>query len=195
MLIHKKLPSLFYAQFTSALVKLSILSLVVLPFIGCSEGGNGTEPLISSLSTPTDPQQSEDAQSEPNPNEIAPNEQEDTAMSSIAPEETAPLPDEAVEADLEPPPPTGATAQLNWAASSDPNVQGYFVHFGKQSSGAPGSCSYEQSQRVGPPPATITGLDPNTPYFFAISAFGESESEEETPCSNEIVVVTPAVQS
>ena len=172
-----------------------MLTLIVLPFVGCSEGGSGTEPLISSLSTPTDPQQSEDAQSDPNLTEIAPNEKEDTAMSPISPEEMEPLPDEVTEADLEPPPPTGATAQVNWDASSDPNVQGYFLHYGKQSPGAPGSCSYEQSQRVGPPPATITGLEPNTPYFFAISAFGEAENEEETPCSNEIVVVTPAVQS
>jgi hypothetical protein len=90
---------------------------------------------------------------------------------------------------------TGATARVTWDASSDPNVQGYFIHYGKQSSGQHGSCSYEESQRVGPPPATITGLEPNTPYFFAISAFGESESESETPCSNEIIVVTSAAQS
>lgn len=35
--------------------------------------------------------------------------------------------------------------------------------------------------------ATITGLDPNSPYFFAVSAFnGESGS-----CSNEVSTVTP----
>lgn len=192
MLIRKTLTSLSCPTFTNSMVKLVLLGLIVLPFAGCGESGNGTGPLVSSLSAPTDPQQSEEAQSDQNPSEIAPGEPEEMVMSS---EELEPLPDEATEGDLEPPPPTGATAQLNWDASSDPNVQGYFIHYGKQSSGAPGSCSYEQSQRVGQPPASITGLEPNTPYFFAISAFGESESEEETPCSNEIIVVTPAVQS
>ncbi len=91
--------------------------------------------------------------------------------------------------------PTGATARLTWDASADPDVQGYFVHYGKKSSGEPGSCSYEESQRVGAPPATITGLEPNTVYFFSISAFGESESESDSPCSNEVLVVTPSVQS
>ncbi len=91
--------------------------------------------------------------------------------------------------------PTGVTAQLTWDVSTDPNVQGYFIHYGKQSPREYGSCSYEESQRVGTPPATITGLESNTPYFFAISAFGESESEAETPCSNEVLVVTPATQS
>lgn len=90
---------------------------------------------------------------------------------------------------------TGATARLTWDASNDPNVQGYFIHYGKRSPAEYGSCSYEESQRVGDPPATITGLEPNTPYFFAISAFGESESESDSPCSNEVLVVTPSVQS
>jgi hypothetical protein len=180
-----------YRHFTIALASLIALSVIILPLAGCSDGGQG-EPNLASLSTPTDPPQSEDAQSDPNATEIAPGEQEEMAMSPEP--EPEPLPDEATEGDLEPPPPTGATAQLNWEASTDPNVLGYFVHYGKQSPGEYGSCSYEKSQRVGPPPATITELDPNTPYFFAISAFGESESEEETPCSNEIIVVTPAVQ-
>jgi len=90
---------------------------------------------------------------------------------------------------------TGATARLTWDASNDPDVQGYFIHYGKRSPAEYGSCSYEESQRVGAPPATITGLEPNTPYFFAISAFGESESESDSPCSNEVLVVTPSVQS
>ena len=177
---------------TIALIPLLALSTIVLPLAGCSGDEQGG-PSIASLSTPTEPDQNKDAQSDLNPTETAANEQDDLmiSMESIEPE---PLPNEVAEAGLEPPPPTGATAQLNWDASSDPNVQGYFVHYGKQSSGEPGSCSYEESQRVGAPPATITGLEPNTPYFFAISAFSEAESESETPCSNEVLLISSPAQ-
>lgn len=178
--------------FTIVLAHLIVLSTIVLPLAGCSQDGQGG-PSLSSLSTPTDTHQSEDTQSKPNPTETVANEQENSEMALISAEEES-LPNEFAEADLEPPPPTGATAQVKWDASSDPNVQGYFIHYGKRSSGEYGSCSYEESQRVGAPPATITGLEPNTAYFFAISAFGESESESETPCSNEIIVVTSAAQ-
>jgi len=179
---------------TIALVSLLVLSTIVLPLAGCSDGGQGG-PSISSLSTPTDNQPSENTEADATSTETAANEQENSEVSLISPEpEIESLPNEFAEADLEPPQPTGATVQMNWDASSDPNVQGYFIHYGKRSSGEHGSCSYEQSQRVGAPPATITELEPHTPYFFAISAFGESESESETPCSNEVLVVTSAAQ-
>jgi hypothetical protein len=181
---------------TIALVSLLALSTIVLPLAGCSDGGQGG-PSISSLSTPTDNQPSENTEADTTSTETAANEQENSEASLISPEpepEIESLPNEFAEADLEPPQPTGATAQMNWDASSDPNVQGYFVHYGKRSSGEHGSCSYDESQRVGAPPATITGLEPHTAYFFAISAFGESESESETPCSNEVLVVTSAAQ-
>lgn len=92
---------------------------------------------------------------------------------------------------------TGATARLTWEAYPDSSVAGYFVHYGKQSSGEPGSCSYEESQSVESPPAIITGLEPNTPYFFAVSAYGGElgESESSSPCSNEVLIVTPPAQS
>ncbi|HSA85717.1 MAG TPA: fibronectin type III domain-containing protein [Nitrospira sp.] len=121
---------------------------------------------------------------------VSGDEEFDLAASVVDPAELDPAEQEKMAISM-----IGATARVTWDASSDPNVQGYFIHYGKQSSGQHGSCSYEESQRVGPPPATITGLEPNTPYFFAISAFGESESESETPCSNEIIVVTSAAQS
>jgi hypothetical protein len=117
-------------------------------------------------------------------------EELDLAATLVDPAEVDPAEMEKVAISM-----TGATVRVTWDASSDPNVQGYFVHYGKRSPGEYGSCSYEESQRVGSPPATITGLEPNTVYFFAISAFGEAESEAETPCSNEITVVTPSVQS
>jgi Fibronectin type III domain len=181
---------------TIALVSLLVLSTLVLPLAGCSDGGQGG-PSISSLSTPTDNQPSENTEADTTSTETAANEQENLELSLASPEpepEIESLPNESAEADLEPPQPTGATAQMNWEASSDPNVQGYFIHYGKRSSGEHGSCSYDESQRVGAPPATITGLEPHTAYFFAISAFGESESESETPCSNEVLVVTSAAQ-
>jgi hypothetical protein len=184
---------------TIALVSLLVMSTIVLPLAGCSDNGQGG-PSISSLSTPTDNQPSENTEADTTSTDTDANEQDDPTISMTSteieplPEEIEPLPNEAAEASLEPPPPTGATAQVDWDASSDPNVQGYFIHYGKRSSGEHGSCSYEESQRVGSPPATITGLEPHTAYFFAISAFGESESEAETPCSNEIVVVTSAAQ-
>lgn len=35
--------------------------------------------------------------------------------------------------------------------------------------------------------ATVTGLDPNTPYYFAVSAYNGLSG----PCSNEALTVTP----
>ena len=173
-----------------SMVGLILLSLMALSFVSCSESGNGTEPLVSSLSPPTEQTASVGA-GEGDENQIT----EPTENEAQDPEVLANIPDpdeqEAPEI-LSPPIATGVTTQLTWEASTDPNVLGYFVHYGKQSPGEYGSCSYEQSQRVGAPPATITDLEPNTPYFFAVSAFGESESESDTPCSNEIIVVTPA---
>ncbi|MDF0651051.1 MAG: fibronectin type III domain-containing protein [Nitrospira sp.] len=55
----------------------------------------------------------------------------------------------------------------------------------------PSSCSSGESQAVEAPAATITGLEPNTRYAFAIRAFNESESL----CSNEITAVTPPAES
>jgi hypothetical protein len=57
----------------------------------------------------------------------------------------------------------------------------------------PSSCSSGESQAVAAPAATITGLEPNTRYLFAIRAFNGNESE--SLCSNEIAAVTPSAQS
>jgi len=48
--------------------------------------------------------------------------------------------------------PTGATASLVWDPVPDPSVIAYNVHYGKQSAGQPGSCSYSNSQTVNSPP-------------------------------------------
>ncbi len=81
----------------------------------------------------------------------------------------------------------GATASLAWSPVPDPSVMAYFVHYGRQSPGQPGSCAYEQSQYVGSPSATITGLEPNTLYYFTVSAYNGLESA----CSSEVSTVTP----
>lgn len=86
--------------------------------------------------------------------------------------------------------PTGATASLAWDPVQDQTVYAYYVHYGRQSAGQPGSCNYEDSQYVSSPSATITGLDPNTQYYFSVSAYNGLSS----PCSNEVSTVTPAAQ-
>ena len=90
--------------------------------------------------------------------------------------------------------PVGATASLAWSPVQDPSVTAYFVHYGRQSPGQPGSCTYESSEHVAAPSspgtnlsATVTNLDPNTVYYFTVSAYNGLESA----CSNEVSTVTP----
>jgi hypothetical protein len=82
--------------------------------------------------------------------------------------------------------PVGATASLEWLPVEDPSVIAYFVHYGRQSPGQPGSCTYESSMYVDSPSATVPNLDPNTTYYFAVSAYNGLES----PCSEEVSTVT-----
>lgn len=82
---------------------------------------------------------------------------------------------------------TGVTASLAWdPVHPDPSVYGYFVHYGRQSPGQSGSCSYESSMYVTSPEATVTNLDPNTRYYFTVSAYNGRESA----CSSEVSTVT-----
>lgn len=82
----------------------------------------------------------------------------------------------------------GATASLTWIAVQDTTVSGYYVHYGKISTGQAGSCSYEDQQFVSSPSATITNLDNAARYYFAVSAYNGLEST----CSNEVWTDTPA---
>ena len=82
--------------------------------------------------------------------------------------------------------PVGATASLEWEPVQDPSVIAYFVHYGHQSPGQPGSCNYESSMYVDSPSATVPDLDPNTTYYFAVSAYNGLES----PCSEEVSTIT-----
>jgi hypothetical protein len=80
-----------------------------------------------------------------------------------------------------------ATASLAWSPVPDPSVSTYFVHYGPQSPNQSGSCTYESSMQVTSPSATITNLEPNTLYYFTVSAYNGLESA----CSNEVSTVTP----
>ncbi|TMQ25918.1 MAG: fibronectin type III domain-containing protein [Nitrospirae bacterium] len=82
---------------------------------------------------------------------------------------------------------TGITASLEWSPVPDRSVYAYFVHYGQRSPGHHGSCNYEASMWVDSPSATITDLDPNIRYYFAVSAYNGREGA----CSNEVSVVTP----
>ena len=86
---------------------------------------------------------------------------------------------------------TGATASLAWDPVQDPSVYAYYVHYGRQSAGQPGACTYEDSMYVSSPSATVVGLEPNTRYFFSVSAYNGLQG----PCSNEVSTVTPSAQT
>jgi len=82
--------------------------------------------------------------------------------------------------------PVGITASLAWNPVQDPSIDGYFVYYGRQSPGRPGSCTYERSTFVTSPSVTVTNLEPDTRYYFTVSAYNGLESA----CSNEVSTVT-----
>ena len=85
--------------------------------------------------------------------------------------------------------PAGVTASLAWHPVQDPSIIGYFVHYGRQSPGHRGSCAYEHSMHVISPEATLTHLEPDTRYYFTVSAYNGLES----PCSSEVSTVTDSL--
>jgi len=80
---------------------------------------------------------------------------------------------------------TGGTARLMWDPVPDASISSYFVHYGRQSSTQSGSCGYERAMSVDSPPATVTNLDLDIRYYFAVSAYNGVESS----CSNEVSIV------
>lgn len=108
--------------------------------------------------------------------------------------------------------PSGITANLSWDQPPGFSVTGYTIYYGK-SSQDPQSvetmseesnpeelqaeelswCSQGESKTVEAPSTIITGLQPNTSYFFAIRAFTKNESE--SLCSNAIVMITPPAEA
>ncbi|MCP9471284.1 MAG: fibronectin type III domain-containing protein [Nitrospira sp.] len=81
---------------------------------------------------------------------------------------------------------TGATVTLAWDPVADPTVVGYYIHYGRQSPNQPGSCAYEESLFVSSPQGTVTDLDSNSTYYFAVSAYNGLQSA----CSNEVQTAT-----
>ncbi|MEP6960355.1 MAG: fibronectin type III domain-containing protein [Nitrospirota bacterium] len=84
-----------------------------------------------------------------------------------------------------------ATASLVWDPVQDPSIMGYFVHYGRQSPHHSGSCAYEHSTYSADADFTITHLDPNTRYYFVVSAYNGLESA----CSHEVSIITPAASA
>ncbi|MCP9446447.1 MAG: fibronectin type III domain-containing protein [Nitrospira sp.] len=81
---------------------------------------------------------------------------------------------------------TGAAVTLAWDPVADPTVVGYYIHYGKQSPNQAGSCTYEESLFVSSPQGTVTDLDSNSTYYFAVSAYNGLHST----CSNEVQTTT-----
>lgn len=195
-----------------------ILIGITVPFalstiLGCGGGGENS-PASSNLSTsPSAEAGSASTETDSRSSEIASLPGELHAGDAEAPEDalalspdsnlTAGSPDEpAIDS---PPPqapagtpivtlnstPMGASAEVVWQPSADSSVKGYYIYYGRQSSGEPGVCSYEGRYSVESPSVTITELEPNSPYFFAVS----SHSSFESPCSNETAVITPPAKA
>lgn len=82
--------------------------------------------------------------------------------------------------------PAGAVARLDWTPvvplPGEPPILGYYIHYGKGSPGQAGSCSYEDVKFVNTPSGTVTGLDMDSRYYFAVSAYNGVEGA----CSNEV---------
>ncbi len=173
------------------LVHLILLMLLLMPLAGCTGEGAGG-PLISSLSAPTDATAGLGSDQAPHSEATDPDGEEDPTITMTST-------------------PTGVTAHVTWVHPPGMNVAGYNIYYRKQPPAEPSSeessleepaseesgseesssCSSGESQTVEAPAATITGLEPNTRYLFAIRAFNESKSL----CSNEIAAVTPPAES
>lgn len=198
MLMRESLASLVTWKLIFLMTHLAFFTFLLMPLAGCSNDGAGG-PTISSLSKPT--------------NATAGLDSDSTTDSDI--EDSAGQEDPVITMTSTP---TGVTANVTWDPPPDIKVTGYQIYYEKRSpenqsseestekeldglegsdrpeepvSDKPSLCSYGESQTVEAPSATIIGLEPNTPYVFAIRAFNESESL----CSNEIPAITPSDQS
>jgi len=178
----------------NSLISLTFPALLILPLlslVGCT-GEGGDAPIGSNLSPSPDPIGELGSDHTSSSDAADSRDEEDPALTMI-------------------PTPTGVTARLDWGRPSTINADRFYIYYRKRSLEEPNSdeslagesrpeewnseestaCSDRESQVVETPPATITGLEPNTQYVFAIRAVNESESL----CSNEITVVTPPTPS
>ncbi len=204
MLTSNALVNLAFRPCINSMVHLMLVIVSGVALLGCSgEGGGG--PVISSISTqanqPIGP--ASDLTSRPVDTRPASLSLTDDGMADFSSEfppgplyaDDPPSRSESSEDDpmtIVTSTPTGVTVRLYWPRSPDGNIFGYSVYYGKEPAQEEGSCSsYEAHQVVEAPPATITGLEPDTLYFFAIKQFNESDKS----CVNEIIVPTPPAET
>lgn len=81
---------------------------------------------------------------------------------------------------------TGSTVSLAWDSVNDPSVVGYYIHYGKQSPNQSGSCAYDRAIFTDSQQGIVTGLDPGSTYYFAVSAYNGVRGD----CSNEVSAQT-----
>ena len=192
----RTLASITFPKSSFSMSHLILVIPLLMPLGGCSNDGAGG-PVISSLSTPADAEAGSDSDQAHHSGATDADGEEDPTITMT-------------------PTPTGVIAHVTWVHPPGMSVAGYDIYYRKQSAAEPSSpessseepaskepasgefdseeqssCSSGESQTVEAPAATITGLEPNTRYSFAIRAFNESESL----CSNEITATTPSAQS
>ncbi len=198
MLMREALADLGSRKCIISMAHLMLVIVLLAALNGCTENGGGQA--ISSLSTPVNATAEPSSEMSPRSTD-APQARQAYSVSFPATEETTDVASDLSYTDGPPPrsessddpmttvtsTPTGVTVRLYWQHSAEANIFGYYVYYGKQPAQESGSCSsYEANQAVEAPPATITGLEPDTLYFFAIKKFNESENS----CSEEIMVTT-----
>lgn len=199
MLMREALANLVSRIYIISVADLMLVIVLLAALNGCAEDGGGQA--ISSLSTPVNTTVGQS--SEPSPSFTDAHQARPAYSASFAPtEETTDLTADLVYTDGPPPrsesaddlattvtsTPTGVTVRLYWPRSADSNILGYYVYYGREPAQEEGLCSsYEAHQVVEAPPATITGLDHDTLYFFAVKKFNESDHS----CSEEMMVDTP----
>ena len=195
MLMFEHVVGFAFRKSSLSMISPALLILPLLLVAGCTgEGADG--PMIASLSSPADETGAVGSDQAQGSDMADDGEQDPVITMSSTPD--------------------GVTANLAWGRPHEFNITGYSVHYGlrpleepsspesssegetseefspeESNSEAPNACSQGESQAVGAPQATISGLEPNTRYFFAIRAFNGTESL----CSNEVTVVTPSAQS
>lgn len=207
----------FYRKSFTSINNLILVSAILVPLAGCTGGDGDAGPMLSSQATPTDsaadpntgptrdstpdltPEDPGLGGEEPMSPQLLAEEAETNSSAEQPPDSNTSASEQAdVTATPATPPQgdptismastvTGATASLSWQADTDSKVNGYYVYYGKQSSGESGLCSYDDRISADAPPVTIAELEPNTPYFFAVSAYKDFESA----CSNEVTAITP----